>query len=79
MTPSMSINVQKTLKQEITDCAQMLSRGFSPKENIPVIVSKYISEVTDELKQVYKLSLAKKYAISLVNSYVQGVMKEINK
>lgn len=78
MTPSMSVSVQNALKQAIEDYAEMLSKGFIPKDNIPMIISKYAQEVTEDLKGTYKTTLAKKYATSLVNSYVQGVMKKLN-
>lgn len=78
MTPSISIEVQHSLKEEICDYANGISRGFMTKDNIPSIIAKNVVKVAEELSRDYNKRLAKKYATELVNNYAHRIMMNIN-
>lgn len=80
MTPSMSLQLQDSLRDGIFEYAEFLSKGFIPKKNITAIIAEHIDKAKEELtSQGFKTLLAKKYSSQLVNAYAQRVMSEINK
>ena len=80
MSPSISLSLQESLKNEITEYTLDILRGFYTKNNINDIIKKHIDKGIIEMKeQGFNIVTSKKYGKSLVNSFAQGVLLEINK